>query len=276
MNASVEKYSTMTTPEATLLSATHGAVRVLTLNRPAALNSFTAKMNLELRTALEETAADAAIRALVITGAGRGFCAGQDLNDPAIKGDGNSPPDVGGVVEKLYKPLALRIRSMPVPVIAAVNGVAAGAGANFALGCDVVVAARSASFIQAFSKIGLIPDCGGTWLLPRLAGRARALGLAMTGDKLAAEEAQRIGLIWQCVDDVALMDTALALANKLAAMPTRALAETRRAIDDAMALDYAGALSMEAQRQDALSRAHDAREGIAAFVDKRAPKFSDR
>jgi 2-(1,2-epoxy-1,2-dihydrophenyl)acetyl-CoA isomerase len=266
----------MTTPEATLLSATHGAVRVLTLNRPAALNSFTAKMNLELRTALEETAADAAIRALVITGAGRGFCAGQDLNDPAIKGDGNSPPDVGGVVEKLYKPLALRIRSMPVPVIAAVNGVAAGAGANFALGCDVVVAARSASFIQAFSKIGLIPDCGGTWLLPRLAGRARALGLAMTGDKLAAEEAQRIGLIWQCVDDVALMDTALALANKLAAMPTRALAETRRAIDDAMALDYAGALSMEAQRQDALGRAHDAREGIAAFVDKRAPKFSDR
>jgi 2-(1,2-epoxy-1,2-dihydrophenyl)acetyl-CoA isomerase len=154
--------------------------------------------------------------------------------------------------------------------------VAAGAGANFALGCDVVIAARSASFIQAFSKIGLIPDCGGTWLLPRLTGRARALGLAMTGDKLPAEEAQRIGLIWQCVDDVALMDTALALANKLAAMPSKALAETRRAIDDAMALDYAGALSMEAQRQDALGRAHDAREGIAAFVDKRAPKFSDR
>jgi 2-(1,2-epoxy-1,2-dihydrophenyl)acetyl-CoA isomerase len=266
----------MTTPEATLLSATHGPVRVLTLNRPAALNSFTAKMNVELRTALEEAAADAAIRALVITGAGRGFCAGQDLNDPAIKGDGNSPPDVGGLVEKLYKPLALRIRSMPVPVIAAVNGVAAGAGANFALGCDVVIAARSASFIQAFSKIGLIPDCGGTWLLPRLTGRARALGLAMTGDKLPAEEAQRIGLIWQCVDDVALMDTALALANKLAAMPSKALAETRRAIDDAMVLDYAGALSMEAQRQDALGRAHDAREGIAAFVDKRAPKFSDR
>jgi 2-(1,2-epoxy-1,2-dihydrophenyl)acetyl-CoA isomerase len=212
----------------------------------------------------------------VITGAGRGFCAGQDLNDPAIKSDGNSPPDVGGLVEKLYKPLALRIRSMPVPVIAAVNGVAAGAGANFALGCDVVIAARSASFIQAFSKIGLIPDCGGTWLLPRLTGRARALGLAMTGDKLPAEEAQRIGLIWQCVDDVALMDTALALANKLAAMPSKALAETRRAIDDAMVLDYAGALSMEAQRQDALGRAHDAREGIAAFVDKRAPKFSDR
>jgi 2-(1,2-epoxy-1,2-dihydrophenyl)acetyl-CoA isomerase len=163
-----------------------------------------------------------------------------------------------------------------VPVIAAVNGVAAGAGANFALGCDLVIAARSASFIQAFSKIGLVPDCGGTWLLPRLVGRARALGLAMTGDKLPAEEAQRIGLIWQCVDDAALMDTALALAAKLAAMPTKALAETRAAIDDAMGLDFADSLSMEARRQDSLGRAHDAREGIAAFVEKRTPKFTDR
>jgi 2-(1,2-epoxy-1,2-dihydrophenyl)acetyl-CoA isomerase len=265
---------TTTPEETTLLSATHGPVRVLTLHRPASLNSFTAQMNVELRVALEDAAADASVRALVITGAGRGFCAGQDLNDPALGGGENL--DVGGVVEKLYKPLALRIRSMPVPVIAAVNGVAAGAGANFALGCDFVIAAKSASFIQAFSKIALVPDCGGTWLLPRLLGRGRALGLAMTGDKLPAEEAQRIGLIWQCVDDAALMDTALALANKLAAMPTRALAETRRAIDDAMALDYAGALSMEAQRQDALGHAHDAREGIAAFVEKRAPKFTDR
>jgi 2-(1,2-epoxy-1,2-dihydrophenyl)acetyl-CoA isomerase len=260
----------------TLLVATHGAVRVLTLNRPAALNSFTAEMHGRLRAALDEAAADAAVRALIVTGAGRGFCAGQDLNDPAIKGDGSSPPDVGGVVERLYKPLALRIRSMPVPVIAAVNGVAAGAGANFALGCDLVIAARSASFIQAFSKIALIPDCGGTWLLPRLVGRARALGLALSGDKLPAEEAQRIGLIWQCVDDAALMDTALVLANKLAAMPTRALAETRRAIDEASGLDYSDALSMEAQRQHALGHAHDAREGIAAFVEKRAPKFTDR
>jgi 2-(1,2-epoxy-1,2-dihydrophenyl)acetyl-CoA isomerase len=264
----------MTTPESTLLSATHGAVRVLTLNRPAALNSFTAQLNVELRAALEDVAADASVRALVITGAGRGFCAGQDLNDPAL--GGGESLDVGGVVEKLYKPLALRIRSMPVPVIAAVNGVAAGAGANFALGCDFVIAARSASFIQAFSKIGLVPDCGGTWLLPRLVGRARAIGLAMTGDKLPAEEAQRIGLIWQCVDDAALMDTALALANKLAAMPTRALAETRRAIDEAAGLDYSDALSMEGERQHALGHAHDAREGIAAFVEKRAPRFTDR
>jgi 2-(1,2-epoxy-1,2-dihydrophenyl)acetyl-CoA isomerase len=261
--------------EPTLLVSTHGAVRVLTLNRPAALNSFNAEMNGRLRAALDEAAASAAVRAVLITGAGRGFCAGQDLNDPEL-GMAGGVPDVGGVVEKLYKPLALRVRSMPVPVLAAVNGVAAGAGANFALGCDLVIAARSASFIQAFSKIGLVPDCGGTWLLPRLVGRARALGLALTGDKLAAEEAQRIGLIWQCVDDVALMDTALALAHKLAAMPTRALVETRLAIDEAIGIEFSAALSMEARRQHALGGAPDAREGIAAFVEKRAPKFTDR
>jgi 2-(1,2-epoxy-1,2-dihydrophenyl)acetyl-CoA isomerase len=260
---------------ASILVAAHGPVRVLTLNRPASLNSFNADMNRRLRVALGDAAADAAVRAVVITGAGRGFCAGQDLNDPELGMVGGAP-DVGGVVEKLYKPLALQVRAMPVPVIAAVNGVAAGAGANFALGCDLVIAARSASFIQAFSKIGLVPDCGGTWLLPRLVGRARALGLAMTGDKLPAEEAQRIGLIWQCVDDAALMDTSLALAAKLAAMPTKALAETRTAIDEAMGLDFADALSMEARRQDSLGRAHDAREGIAAFVEKRTPKFTDR
>jgi 2-(1,2-epoxy-1,2-dihydrophenyl)acetyl-CoA isomerase len=261
--------------DASILVATHGAVRVLTLNRPAQLNSFNAEMNRRAQAALADAAADASVRVVVITGAGRGFCAGQDLNDPEL-GMVGGVPDVGAVVEKLYKPLALQVRAMPVPVIAAVNGVAAGAGANFALGCDLVVAARSASFIQAFSKIGLVPDCGGTSLLPRLVGRARAIGLAMTGDKLPAEEAQRIGLIWQCVDDAVLMDTALALAAKLAAMPTKALAETRAAIDEAMGLEFADALSMEARRQDRLGRAHDAREGIAAFVEKRAPKFTDR
>jgi 2-(1,2-epoxy-1,2-dihydrophenyl)acetyl-CoA isomerase len=259
--------------EPPLLTATHGAVRVLTLNRPAALNSFTGVMHVALRIALEEAAADASVRALVVTGSGRAFCAGQDLNDPALAGP---DADVGDLVERLYKPLALRIRSMPVPVLAAVNGVAAGAGANFALGCDMVIAARSASFIQAFAKIGLIPDCGGTWLLPRLVGRARAIGLAMTGDKLAAEEAARLGLIWQCVDDVALMDTAMALATKLALLPTRALAETRLAIDEAIGMDYADALSNEAHRQGALGRAHDSREGVKAFVEKRPPRFTDR
>lgn len=259
-----------------ILVEARGAVRLITLNRPAALNSFTSAMHVDLLAALKAAADDAAVRAVVVTGAGRGFCAGQDLNDPAMATSDGSPPDVGAVIERHYKPLALQVRSMPVPVIAAVNGVAAGAGANFAFGCDFAIAARSASFIQAFAKIALIPDCGGTWLLPRLVGRARALGLAMTGDKLPAEEAQRIGLIWQVVDDATLMDTALGLAERLAAMPTRALAETRRALDDALAMDYAQALGMEAERQGALGRAGDFAEGTAAFRAKRAPQFKDR
>ena len=197
-----------------VLTTTQGAVRTITLSRPAALNSFTGAMHAQLLAALNAAADDAAVRTVIVTGAGRGFCAGQDLNDPDMAAADGGAPDVGAVIERHYLPLALRVRSMPVPVIAAVNGVAAGAGANFALGCDFVIAARSAAFIQAFSKIGLIPDCGGTWLLTRLAGRARAIGLAMTGDKLSAEEAQRIGLIWQCVDDAALMDSAIALANQ--------------------------------------------------------------
>ncbi len=259
-----------------VLCDAHGAVRTIMLNRPAALNSFTGAMHEQLLAALNAAAADATVCAVIVTGAGRGFCAGQDLNDPEMSTPDGAAPDVGAVIERHYTPLALRIRSMPVPVIAAVNGVAAGAGANFALGCDMVVAARSASFIQAFSKIGLIPDCGGTWLLPRLLGRARALGLAMTGDKLPAEEAQRIGLIWQCVDDAVLMDSAMALATRLAAMPTKALADTRLALDSASMLDYAQALALEASLQRELGRAHDFAEGAAAFRDKRAAQFRDR
>jgi|SRR6185295_11490620 2-(1,2-epoxy-1,2-dihydrophenyl)acetyl-CoA isomerase len=256
--------------ESLVLIETVGAVRKLTLNRPAALNSFTSAMHRELRPALDAAADDPAVRCLVITGAGRGFCAGQDLNDPEVGSN------VGNVVERVYKPLALRIASMPVPVIAMVNGVAAGAGANFALGCDVVIAAKSASFIQAFSKIGLIPDCGGTWLLPRLVGRAKAIGLAMTGDKLSAEDAERMGLIWRCVDDAALSDQTMALATKLAAMPVKALAATRRTIDDALKVDYADALSLEARVQNEMGAQGDFREGVAAFLEKRAPKFGDR
>jgi len=258
--------------DACILVGGTAAVRLITLNRPAALNSFTAEMHSLLLPALNAAADDAAVRAVVITGAGRGFCAGQDLNDPAMADNA----DVGGVIERFYRPLALRLRSMPVPVIAAVNGVAAGAGANFALCCDMVVAARGASFIQAFSKIGLVPDCGGTWLLPRLVGRARALGLAMTGDKLAAEEAQRIGLIWQCVDDAVLMDSAMALANRMAAMPSKAIAETRRVLDAALAMDFGDALALEAGAQRELGAAPDFAEGVAAFLAKRPAVFKDR
>jgi 2-(1,2-epoxy-1,2-dihydrophenyl)acetyl-CoA isomerase len=262
--------------EPLVLVANHGPVRVLTLNRPAALNSFTAAMHAQLLPALDAAAADARVRAVVVTGAGRGFCAGQDLNDPAMAAGDGGAPDVGDVIERHYRPLALRMRSMPVPVVAAVNGVAAGAGANFALLADLVLAARGASFIQAFSKIGLVPDCGGTWLLPRLVGHARALGLAMTGDKLAAEEAERIGLIWRCVDDGALMDQALALAQRLAAMPVHALAETRRVLDLSASSDLETALTLEAETQRALGRAHDFGEGVAAFLAKRPPTFTDR
>jgi 2-(1,2-epoxy-1,2-dihydrophenyl)acetyl-CoA isomerase len=259
-----------------VLVADAGPVRTLTLNRPAALNSFTSEMHAELRVALDRAALDTSVRAIVITGAGRGFCAGQDLNDSSMVPGADGKVDVGAVIEAHYRPLALRIRSMPVPVIAAVNGVAAGAGANFALGCDMVVAARSASFIQAFSKIGLVPDCGGTWLLPRLAGRARALGLALTGDKLSAEAAAGMGLIWQCVDDSALMDTVMALATRLAAMPVKALAATRQALDAAAHMDLSGALALEAELQRELGHAHDFAEGVAAFQQKRAPHFTDR
>ena len=260
-------------PETTVLLAHEGPVCVITLHRPAALNSFTAEMHGQLLAALNAAADDTEVRAVLITGSGRGFCAGQDLNDPEMVG---SAADVGGVIERYYRPLALRVRSMPVPVVVAVNGVAAGAGANFALCADLVLAARSASFIQAFSKIGLVPDCGGTWLLPRLVGRARALGLAMLGEKLPAEEAQRMGLIWQVVDDAALMSSALALAQRLAALPAKALVATRRALDEAAPIDFGDALALEATLQGELGRGADFAEGVAAFLGKRAPVFTER
>lgn len=261
--------------EPLVLVSNDGAVRTLTLNRPKALNSFTAAMHAELRRALADAAADAGVRCVVLTGAGRGFCAGQDLNDEGMGVNGQAN-DVQGVVERLYKPLILAIRAMPVPVLAMVNGVAAGAGANIALACDMAIAARSASFIQAFSKIGLVPDAGGTWLLPRLIGRARAIGLAFTGDKLGAEQAQAMGLVWACVDDAQLAEQTMALAHRLAAMPSAALVATRQLLDASPDGTMAEALDREAVAQGALSCAHDYQEGVAAFLEKRAPVFRDR
>lgn len=265
--------------EALVLSAQSGAVLTLTLNRPAALNSFTTELHRQLLAALDAAAEDAQVRCIVLTGAGRGFCAGQDLADPAVAPDltpGAAPKDLGDVIERYYRPLVQRVRSMPVPVVAAVNGVAAGAGANLALACDLVLAGRSASFIQAFAKIGLVPDTGGTWLLPRLVGRAQALGLALLGDKLPAADAERIGLIWRCVDDAALMEEAQATAQRLAGMPTKALVATRKAIDAAQGMDMDAALTEECRLQRKLGAAHDYLEGVAAFMAKRAPQFTDR
>ena len=258
-------------PDSLVLVTQDAAVRTLVLNRPAALNAFDGALLGELSAALDAAAADTAVRAVVLTGAGRAFCAGQDLADPAVA----AAPDLCALVERRSR-IALRLRSMPVPVVAAVNGVAAGAGANLALCCDLVVAARSASFIQAFSKIGLVPDTGGTWLLPRLVGRARALGLALLGERLTAEEAVRIGLIWQCVDDADLAGAAQTLAVRLAALPVAALAATRQAMDTAQTLDLPAALAEEGRWQSRLGAAADHREGVAAFQAKRAPRFTDR
>jgi len=265
--------------EPLVLTGNAGAVRTLSLNRPAALNSFTTELHAELMAALELAAKDDSVRCVVLTGAGRAFCAGQDLADPSVAPDptpGAAPKDLGHVISTYYAPLVARLRSMPVPVIAAVNGVAAGAGANLALCCDLVVAGRSASFIQAFTRIGLVPDTGGTWLLPRLVGSARALGMAMLGDKLPAEEAARMGLIWQCVDDAALADTAAALASKLATMPTRALVATRHAMAAAQDMNMDTALAEETRIQREMGNADDYREGVEAFRAKRAPVFRDR
>ncbi|MDZ5456047.1 enoyl-CoA hydratase-related protein [Azohydromonas lata] len=263
-------------PESMILKSQSGAVRTLVLNRPAALNSFNGEMHSLLRAELESAAADVGVRCVLLTGAGRAFCAGQDLADPLVCPDTSQPKDLGVAIERYYAPLVRRLRSMPVPVVVAVNGVAAGAGANLAFCGDLVLAARSASFIQAFGKIGLIPDSGGTWLLPRLVGRARALGLALLGDKLPADEAERMGLIWRSVDDAELLPLAQALAERLAGMPTKALVATRRAMDEAQHLDLTHALTAEAKLQRELGFAHDYQEGVAAFGARRAPVFTDR
>lgn len=256
--------------QAILFEISDGVGR-LTLNRPDRLNSFTAAMHAEVREALARLVPEGA-RVLLLTGAGRAFCAGQDLNDRAVA-PGAKPVDLGESIEQNYKPLMLTLRSLPMPVLAAVNGVAAGAGANIALACDIVIAARSATFIQSFSKLGLVPDCGGTWTLPHLAGSARALGLALLGDKLPAEQAAAWGLIWRCVDDAEFSATVEALALQLASGPTQGLARTKQAIYAARGLKFAEALDAERDAQRELGRSADYAEGVAAFTAKRAARF---
>ncbi len=262
------------TYESILFTSADGIARV-TLNRPDRLNSFTAQMHEELRDALAKVRADASARVLLLTGAGRGFCAGQDLSDRAVA-PGGAAVDLGASIENNYRPLVLSLRSFPVPVVCAVNGVAAGAGANIALCCDLVIAAKSASFIQAFCKIGLIPDSGGTYFLPRLVGTARAMGLSMLGDKLAAQQAADWGLIWRCVEDAELAPTVDALLTQLAQSPTRGLVATRRALHASANATLEAQLDLERDLQRELGQGADYREGVAAFIAKRPPHFTGK
>jgi 2-(1,2-epoxy-1,2-dihydrophenyl)acetyl-CoA isomerase len=243
----------------------------LTLNRPDRLNSFTVQMHEEVADALGKVSA---ARCLVLTGAGRGFCAGQDLNDRAVAP--GEAVDLGESVELRYNPLVRTLTSLPMPVIARVNGVAAGAGANIALACDIVIAAKSAKFIQSFAAIGLIPDSGGTWVLPRLVGQARALGLALTGEPLEASQAADWGLIWKAVDDERLDAEVDALAARFAAGPTKGLARIKAMIRESWNHAFDAELDRQRDAMRELGYSDDYREGVAAFMEKRKPNFTGK
>ena len=258
---------------AILYQFSDGVARI-TLNRPDKLNSLNEAMHGELRQAIGRVQTDGA-RSLILTGAGRAFCTGQDLSE-RVTPPGASPPDLGLSIETHYKPLVLALRALPLPVIAAVNGAAAGAGANLALACDIVLAAQSAFFIQAFSRLGLAPDCGGSYFLPRLAGTARALGLALTAGKLPAEQAAAWGMIWQCLDDDKLMPEAEALAVRFAQGPPLAYAAIKRALYASPHNTLEQQLDMERDTQGQLGRSEDYREGVAAFMEKRPAVFKGK
>jgi 2-(1,2-epoxy-1,2-dihydrophenyl)acetyl-CoA isomerase len=258
-----------------ILYGSAGGIARITLNRPDRLNSFTTAMHEELRDALAQTRAAKETRVLLLTGAGRGFCAGQDLSDRAVA-PGGTPVDLGASIENNYRPLVLALRSLPFPVVCAVNGVAAGAGANIALACDLVIAARAASFVQPFCRLGLVPDSGGTYFLPRLVGTARAMGLALLGDKLHAEQAAQWGLIWKCVDDAEFTATVEALLLQLAKAPTRGLAAIKRAIYGSGGNTLEAELDVERELQRELGYSDDYREGVAAFLEKREPVFTGK
>lgn len=258
-----------------IVSDVQSGVMTLTLNRPERLNSFNDEMHRQLAEVLTQAERDETIRCLLITGAGRGFCAGQDLNDRNVDPSGDAP-DLGYSVETFYNPLLRRLAKLPKPVIAAVNGVAAGAGATLALGCDMVIAARSAKFVMSFSKLGLVPDCGGTWFLPRLTGRARAMGLALLGDTLSAEQAHEWGMIWQVVDDEQLGDTARQLAQHFATQPTFGLGLIKQALYASETNTLDAQLDLERDYQRLAGRSEDYREGVSAFLAKRPATFKGK
>ena len=261
--------------DAFILSEVEQGVMTITLNRPDRLNSFNDLMHHQLAACLTQAERDENVRCLLITGAGRGFCAGQDLNDRNVDPSGPAP-DLGLSVERFYNPLVRRLAALPKPVIAAVNGVAAGAGATLALGCDIVLAARSANFVMAFSKLGLVPDCGGSWFLPRVAGRARAMGLALLGEKLSAEQAAQWGMIWQLVEDAELADTSRQLARHLATQPTFGLGLIKKALQASETNGLDAQLDLERDYQRLAGRSDDYREGVSAFLAKRPPQFSGK
>lgn len=262
------------TYENILYRSENGIARI-TLNRPDKINSFTVAMHTELRDAIGQVKADPAARVLLLTGAGRGFCAGQDLGDRAVA-PGGKPVDLGDMVEQWWAPLVMSLRTLPLPVVTAVNGVAAGAGANVALAGDIVLATKSASFIQPFCKLGLIPDTGGTWILPRLLGTARAMGLALLGDKLSADQAQEWGLIWKSIEDARFKDEVEALLLHLSTAPTLGLARTKALILGSGSLALDEALKREAAAMRELGFSQDYQEGVAAFLEKRPAQFNGR
>jgi len=260
--------------ETPILTEQRDGYRVITLNRPDRLNSFNEAMHLALRDAIAAAEADVSCRALMITGAGRGFCAGQDLNDRLAKP--GAKIELGGTIEQYYNPLIRKLRNLPFPVVAAVNGVAAGAGANIALACDIVLAARSANFVQAFARIGLVPDSGGTWFLPRLIGDARARGLALLAEPLSAEKAEQWGLIWKCVDDETLSGEAHRLCEHFATAPTQGLALIKRALNASATNTLDAQLDLERDVQREAGATPDYAEGVRAFMEKRKPNFTGR
>lgn len=262
------------TSKLTLFTIENG-IATLTLNSPDKLNSFNQQMHHEIQDLLEAIDRDSSIRVLVITGAGRAFSAGQDLGATEVQFlENGDAPDFEEVVKKFYKPLIVKLRELSVPTIAAVNGVAAGAGASLALACDLVIATKSASFIQAFSQIGLIPDTGGTWFLPKHLGLPRAIGLAMLGKKLSAEKAYDWGLIWQVTEDDHFSEEVKKLAEKLAKLPTRALVEVRSLMAKGMSYSLAQQLDQEAISMGRLGKSRDFKEGVMAFKEKREPYFT--